>query len=410
MALAKARDRAASGQGGRLRQKGGSYIIRRPQGINGDRDPLTLDVPLRTPAVATSNGGDDRADRGDQKSTTAAAAGGAGQAANVPEALRSLLQDLMEEVQEVQVATQELNDALVDGEDEFVVNDMMLDLERLWEGVRDNQLNQLKFGLRLHKVAKSMKYTRRRRPSRAVVQRRTAVTSMVSDIIVVPHDVSELGLGGRAATEIDIVADIRRRLKAGHVVLFGFALEPKEHYFYESEDTTALMQQGACGGGGGGGDARPNGETLLQDYEQFRGQYNIRQPEELFREGVVEFMRTRHERYLTQMAILQAKYNRCARIVLLRLQDKPDQVLEPPRFGDLVVSWSPNRDDGTSTLEDKMLLTPLVVQKLKRWLGESGILESYTRMRDSASTAQGQDCPLDYDTNQRRLFNIAIVR
>lgn len=105
-----------------------------------------------------------------------------------------------------------------------------------------------------------------------------------------------------------------------------------------------------------------------------------------------------------------------ARIIIVRLQDEPDDNFQPPRFGDLVIIWNPKRDGGDATFEERSQANPIVVTVLSwchpatvtklqvgnllNFLEQKNVLEKFNYRRDADSTEQGSGQHLDYDSGK----------
>ena len=59
-------------------------------------------------------------------------------------------------------------------------------------------------------------------------------------------------------------------------------------------------------------------------------------------------MQTRRSLFLDQLAALQQHSAKRSHLVLIRMQDTPQELLQPAKFGDLVVIWSPAAGGSTS--------------------------------------------------------------
>ena len=102
--------------------------------------------------------------------------------------------------------------------------------------------------------------------------------------------------------------------------------------------------------------------------------------------------------------MLDVLYADEARLVLMRLQDAPDECVKPARFGDLLIVWSPRRDDADVTFADRSLANAVVVNNLVGWLEQNQCLMGMRYRCDAAHTEQGDEQPLDYRRVYFKLF------
>ena len=102
--------------------------------------------------------------------------------------------------------------------------------------------------------------------------------------------------------------------------------------------------------------------------------------------------------------MLDVLYADEARLVLMRLQDAPDECVKPARFGDLLIVWSPRRDDADVTFADRSLANAVVVNNLVGWLERNQCLMGMRYRCDAAHTEQGDEQPLDYRRIYFKLF------
>jgi len=78
--------------------------------------------------------------------------------------------------------------------------------------------------------------------------------------------------------------------------------------------------------------------------------------------------------------------------------------VKPARFGDMVIVWSPNRDGGDVSFEDRSITNAVVVNNLTGWLANHRCLSGMSYRCDAASTEQGDEEPLDYRRVYFKLF------
>jgi hypothetical protein len=188
---------------------------------------------------------------------------------------------------------------------------------------------------------------------------------------------------------------INKALDKGHIVLLGFNKpgEGQEQYLYDIEHTCR----------------DPGAKSLADEYIAFRKQYSVKD-ETQFLSDVKGFMKKREALYLRQLEALATNHGTASRIVILRIQDAPEGLYQPPRFGDVIIVWSPCRDNGEMSFEDRSATSPIVVQKLLGWASTNRVLQSFMKLRDAATVNQGPSEPLDYGLVSRVLFNRAVVR
>ena len=110
------------------------------------------------------------------------------------------------------------------------------------------------------------------------------------------------------------------------------------------------------------------------------------------------------------MSLIQALFAGKARVVLMRVQKQPGECVQPFTGGDVMIVWSPLRDSGNVSFEDRTLTSSVVVNRLLDWLKEDRhLMSSHVLTVDADTTEQGQDAALDYMRVYRRLFRAAMI-
>jgi hypothetical protein len=102
--------------------------------------------------------------------------------------------------------------------------------------------------------------------------------------------------------------------------------------------------------------------------------------------------------------VLDVVYPENAVIVISRLQDAPDECVQPAKFGDCMIIWSPLRDTTEVSLEDRTSTNAVVVNNLLKWLEQFRCIEGRFARFDAATTDQGEGAALDYQRIYHKLF------
>jgi len=206
---------------------------------------------------------------------------------------------------------------------------------------------------------------------------------------------------GEKLSHSEVISRIGKALCRGDVALFRFhpptRSNRKERYVFSTLRVGSNEQT----------------QTLKEEYEHFRtsNRLNLVGPSEVFQRGMCDFLEFRKCLYINQLAALQRESPTSAHIVVIRLQNLPEDLLCPPCFGDLCIIWSPQSGmKGAVPLSDRAQANPLVVAHLLQHLEGSGVLECYTKQRNANSTQQGEGEPLDYDSVSKLLFRRSSVR
>jgi len=83
--------------------------------------------------------------------------------------------------------------------------------------------------------------------------------------------------------------------------------------------------------------------------------------------------------------------------------------VQPIKFGDAVVNWSPKRDLGSMSFADRATSNAVVVAHLTKWLDENRVTSQRTLRIDTANAAQSDDAPLNYERVYRKIFQKAVI-
>ena len=79
------------------------------------------------------------------------------------------------------------------------------------------------------------------------------------------------------------------------------------------------------------------------------------------------FMAKMHLHYLERLERMSEVANGESCIAVFRLQDEPDDPFLPPRFGDVIIIWCPNRGTMHMTMQDRMTVVPQTVEAVERF-------------------------------------------
>lgn len=156
------------------------------------------------------------------------------------------------------------------------------------------------------------------------------------------------------------------------------------------------------------------GDTMAEEYAQWRKHFvNTSGGSTVmtnFKERVAVFSAIRRAQYMQSLSVLEDKYSDQPRIVILRIQEEPDEPYQPPKNGTFVIVWNPIEDSRFMSLQDRSLGVPYVLAALIDWLKSRKILDSgYFYLRDASNVEQGIEDALHYETVYRHLFRKAMV-
>ena len=126
-----------------------------------------------------------------------------------------------------------------------------------------------------------------------------------------------------------------------------------------------------------------------------------------------EFMAKMHVHYLERLDRMEHVADGKSCIGVFRLQDEPDDPFLPPRFGDLILVWCPNRGTMHMTMQDRMTVVPQTVEAVEAFLDRNRITLP-RKLRRSAGgpsktimTRQKIGDPLEYSYVYHKLFQRA---
>eukprot|EP00004_Rigifila_ramosa_P027391 TRINITY_DN8922_c0_g1_i1.p1 TRINITY_DN8922_c0_g1~~TRINITY_DN8922_c0_g1_i1.p1 ORF type:complete len:553 (+),score=123.41 TRINITY_DN8922_c0_g1_i1:23-1660(+) len=220
-------------------------------------------------------------------------------------------------------------------------------------------------------------------------------------IILAPYG-AEAGEGIKGAvTELEAAMEVEFKLSRGFLVLFTISFgEPgkrQSEYFYNMEPAAQVE----CGN-----QILGSGDRMVDEYLFWRKSENILSSSAVeFQNALSVFMNSRKTQYFHTLSLLETKYADKPRIALFRMQDAPEEQMQPPRFGTVIVIWNAVQDSQFLSLQDRSLGVPMVLGSLLNWLRKRKIIEdSYSQIRDAGHTKQGTDEPLDYSTLFHKLF------
>lgn len=151
-------------------------------------------------------------------------------------------------------------------------------------------------------------------------------------------------------------------------------------------------------------------KTLIDDYFQWRKKFSVKTSWQEWSRELAVYMEKQQDRYQAALTILDIECSTHSVIAVFRLIDDPSEYTSPVKNGDVVIIWSPTRDEGNMTMDDRSLANPAVVNQFIQWGERQNVLAQRIYRCDAASTEQGENSPLDYDFAYRKLFQKARVR
>ena len=146
--------------------------------------------------------------------------------------------------------------------------------------------------------------------------------------------------------------------------------------------------------------------TLAKKYDSWKKslpQKEMRNHPELFQDRVdaemmVDVCVPRYQAALKTLAQSSAKQSR---VFVARMMRRPATVFDKPKFGDLVVSWSPLRDTNEFSHEQRVQSSAMVVNKLCDFLKRKKVVGGMVLRREAAEI---KDHSLQYSDVYHKLF------
>lgn len=211
-----------------------------------------------------------------------------------------------------------------------------------------------------------------------------------------------------ASSSASAASEMIRELERGAIVAIRFLPRTEassEHYEYEcidafeyvDDETLAPLLQSH------------NRPTLAKLYSAWRSEFSVKTDQAEFRDRLKLFMASQSRRWLASCTLLEIERPDETCVVVVRLHDDPAEYVQPIKFGDVLICWSPKRDDGSMTFADRATATPVVVANLAKWLDANRVTAQRTLRIDTADANQDDHAPLNYDRVYRKLFQKAIV-
>eukprot|EP00004_Rigifila_ramosa_P000689 TRINITY_DN10716_c0_g1_i1.p1 TRINITY_DN10716_c0_g1~~TRINITY_DN10716_c0_g1_i1.p1 ORF type:complete len:257 (+),score=84.40 TRINITY_DN10716_c0_g1_i1:94-771(+) len=195
------------------------------------------------------------------------------------------------------------------------------------------------------------------------------------------------------------------KMSRGSLISFSLQYGPEkkvDEYKYEIDPPVAA-QSGSLRLG--------VGESMSDEYISWKS--SLRDSggdvEKNFQTQLPSFMKARQQQYLGLLKVVASKFPTSARVILLRMQDLPEEVFQPARFGTLIIIWNPKNDEQFLTMSERAVGVPVVLGALLEWLKKNFVLDSYSYVRDARTISQGGDQHLDFDLVSRKMFKRAII-
>ncbi len=253
--------------------------------------------------------------------------------------------------------------------------------------------------------------------------RAAGVTSAVEEpLIVIPASGTTpiIAAGGGFAARTEARA-INAELELGRLVLF--------RYDPASVAATKLKPSGKPGGGqdvlsysvhdptdldlidlGGTSTADKRGLALQKQYDEWRRQFSVKTEAAAWRRGLETLQARQLERYLATLTLLEVEHPDQAAVALFRLHDYPGEFTTPLKFGDVLLAWSPLRDQpGGLTFADRATVNAATVGLLAQWLEQHRGAMGRMYRADCSSTDQSEESSVAFAYVHRKLFQTARV-
>lgn len=193
--------------------------------------------------------------------------------------------------------------------------------------------------------------------------------------------------------------DMKRCLERGGLVLLHFSRTRKGKERFKFKLVERIPRAG-------------QGKTMASEYAMFKKSIKGLHGD-AFEAKRDEFMAHRHLHYLEKLEQLTLAANGQACIAVFRLQDQPDDPFLPPKFGDVVIVWCPNRGTMHMSMDDRMVTVPQTVEAVESFLDRNQVALARKLRRSaggpdrSTMTRQKIGDPLEYSYVYHKLFQRA---
>lgn len=228
-------------------------------------------------------------------------------------------------------------------------------------------------------------------------------------------DVMASGPGSTLRPPRDEAVAVHEHLAQGKMLIFKLvrsSARQRDVYEYNVLDPSQLQPPPVSTGdarGGGRLSGGPASKSLQQQYDGWRGAFSLMTSADDWDGALDHLQDAQRARFIDALTLLDIDHAGGAVVALLRLHNLPSEFAQPLRFGDLFVSWSPQRDGGELSVADRATCNMQSVMQLLRWCSRHGATAQHTLVKDAADTAQHEHADLHFDTMFRKLFQVSRV-
>mmetsp|Transcript_14956 Transcript_14956/g.40795 ORF Transcript_14956/g.40795 Transcript_14956/m.40795 type:complete len:504 (+) Transcript_14956:95-1606(+) len=235
-------------------------------------------------------------------------------------------------------------------------------------------------------------------------------------------DVMAWGPGNKVRPPREEAKAIHDLLAQGKLLIFKLrgrnGTRPRDVYEYTVLDPAQLQPSNLSSDGSRASSlrhspssARASGlkQSLQQHYESWRSGFSLATSVEEWDEALDDLQDTQRARFLDALTLLDIDFADGAVVALLRVHNLPGEFTQPLKFGDLLISWSPQRDGGELSVAERATCNMQSVMMLMRWCSRHGATAQHTLLKDAANTAQHEHADLDFDALFRKLFQVSRV-
>lgn len=225
------------------------------------------------------------------------------------------------------------------------------------------------------------------------------------------YDMVRIDAPGEIRTHAEEGKAINHLLDLGKLVCFTFEKHAgRERFQYTVHDAKDLALSPRRIRGASSTLTPKPATSFSETFSTFRSKLSVRSDEDEWTAAVTKLMHCQVHRYMSLLSLLDLKHSENPVIAVLRLHDDPTEYAQPVKLGDVVIVWSPHKDGGTFTHDDRVLTSPIVVNMLTSFLDRNRSLSQINYRTDADGTEQGDKYSLDYRFVFRKLFQKAIVR
>jgi len=222
-------------------------------------------------------------------------------------------------------------------------------------------------------------------------------------------DVAPAGPGSKLKPPRDEARIIHELLAQGKLLVFRLvrsSARPRDTYEYIILDPSQLQPPPVSGRTSS---VEPSQHSLQQAYTAWRAAFSLATGAHEWDAALDALQEVQRSRFIDALSLLDLDHSGGAVVVLLRLHNLPGEYVQPLKFGDLLVAWSPQRDGGDLSFAERATCNMSSVMALFQWCSRHGATAQHTLLKDAASTIQNELADLHFETLFRKLFQVSRV-